>query len=84
MFLYEAYQQIGVSLSSLLYYCGPVIVMILSPIIFREKLTSPKLLGFATVLVGIFLVNGHAVGSSNTWGFFCGAMIGELIKSKRT
>ena len=55
MFLYEAYQQIGVSLSSLLYYCGPVIVMILSPIIFRERLTVPKLLGFATVLVGIFL-----------------------------
>ncbi len=74
MFLYEAYQQIGVSLSSLLYYCGPVIVMILSPIIFHEKLTLPKLLGFVTVLVGIFLVNGSAVGSSNTWGLFCGAM----------
>ena len=74
MFLYEAYQQIGVSLSSLLYYCGPVIVMILSPIIFREELTAPKLLGFVTVLVGIFLVNGNAVGSSNPWGFFCGAM----------
>ncbi len=75
MFLYEAYQQIGVSLSSLLYYCGPVIVMILSPIIFREKLTAPKLLGFAAVLVGIFLVNGNATGeSSNTWGLFCGAM----------
>ncbi len=74
MFLYEAYQQIGVSLSSLLYYCGPVIVMILSPIIFSEKLTPPKLLGFATVLVGIFLVNGNAVGKSNPWGLFCGAM----------
>ena len=74
MFLYEAYQQIGVSLSSLLYYCGPVIVMILSPIIFREKLTAPKLLGFATVLVGIFLVNGNAVEHSSPWGLFCGAM----------
>ncbi len=75
MFLYEAYQQIGVSLSSLLYYCGPVIVMILSPIIFHEKLTAPKLLGFAIVLIGIFLVNGNEVdNSSNTWGLFCGAM----------
>ncbi len=75
MFLYEAYQQIGVILSSLLYYCGPVIVMILSPLIFREKLTAPKLLGFATVLVGIFLVNGNATQSnSNPWGLFCGAM----------
>ena len=74
MFLYESYQQIGVSLSSLLYYCGPVIVMILSPIIFREKLTAPKLLGFVVVLVGIFLVNGNAVSSGNAWGLFCGAM----------
>ena len=75
MFLYEAYQQIGVSLSSLLYYCGPVIVMILSPLIFREKLTVPKLLGFITVLVGIFLVNGNATDSnSNLWGLFCGGM----------
>ncbi|MBQ7897851.1 MAG: EamA family transporter [Clostridia bacterium] len=74
MFLYEAYQQIGVSLASLLYYCGPVIVMISSPLIFREKLTFPKIFGFTFVLVGIFIVNGNAVGSSNTWGVFCGAM----------
>lgn len=75
MFLYEAYQQIGVSLSSLLYYCGPVIVMILSPLIFREQLTAPKVLGFVTVLVGILLVNGHAAGgTANMWGLFCGAM----------
>ena len=39
MFLYEGFQQIGVSLASLLYYCGPVIVMIFSPLIFCEKLT---------------------------------------------
>ena len=75
MFLYEAYQQIGVSLSSLLYYCGPVIVMILSPLIFKEKLTIPKLVGFAVVLVGILLVNGNAAdGNINTWGLFCAAM----------
>ncbi len=75
MFLYEAYQQIGVSLASLLYYCGPVIVMILSPLIFKEKLTVPKIMGFMIVLAGIVLVNGNAVNdSSNTWGIFCGAM----------
>ena len=39
MFLYEAYQQIGVSVSSMLYYCGPIIVMIFSPFLFKEKLT---------------------------------------------
>ena len=68
MFLYEAYQQIGVSMASLLYYCGPVIVMILSPIIFKEKLTMPKVCGFLVVLVGIVLVNGTAADTGGTGG----------------
>lgn len=74
MFLYEAYQQIGVSLASLLYYCGPVIVMILSPLIFKEKLTKPKVIGFLIVLFGILLVNGRMPVSGNAWGIFCGIM----------
>ncbi len=75
LFLYEAYQQIGVGLASLLYYCGPVIVMILSPVIFRERFTVPKIIGFLTVLVGIVCVNGNVIDdSSNTWGIVCGAM----------
>lgn len=75
MFLYEAYQQIGVGFASLLYYCGPVIVMILSPLIFKEKLTASKIVGFIIVLIGIVLVNGKtAATGNNTWGLFCGAM----------
>ncbi len=75
MFLYEAYQQIGVSLASLLYYCGPVIVMILSPLIFKEKLTAAKITGFTIVLAGIVFINSNMVGDSrNTWGTACGAM----------
>lgn len=57
MFLYSAYQQIGVGMASLLYYTGPIIVMILSPIIFKEKVTAQKCICFAVVLVGIFLLN---------------------------
>ncbi len=74
MFLYEAYTQIGVSISSLLYYCGPVIVMVLSPLLFKEKLTLPKITGFIAVLVGIFFVNGNISGQLNKWGIFCGLM----------
>ena len=74
MFLYEAYQQIGVSMASLCYYCGPIIVMILSPILFHEKLTKQKVIGFIIVLFGIVLVNGQLNTKSNTWGLFCGMM----------
>lgn len=75
MFLYEAYQQIGVNIASLSYYCGPVIVMALSPLLFRKVLTIQKLLGFATVLFGLFLVNVQLTGQGgNGWGLICGGM----------
>lgn len=75
MFLYEAYQRIGVSLSSLLYYCGPVIVMALSPLLFGEKLTERKVTGFALVLLGVVLVNGQVAGTGlDRWGLLCGGM----------
>lgn len=75
MFLYEAYQLIGVSLASLAYYCGPVIVMVLSPLLFHEKLTWPKIAGFMVVLCGVILVNGGAIQEGkNILGLFYGGM----------
>ncbi|NLZ62387.1 MAG: DMT family transporter [Lentisphaerae bacterium] len=75
MFLFEAYRHIGVSLSSLLYYCGPVIVMALSPLLFREKLTWTKTLGFLAVIGGVLLVNGQITPEQRSqWGIFCGLM----------
>lgn len=75
MFLYEAYARIGVSISSLLYYCGPVIVMVLSPIIFKERLTLNKTIGFLSVLAGVLLINGNAIGGSgDVFGIICGLM----------
>ncbi len=73
MLLYEAYARIGVSIASLLYYCGPVIVMALSPLLFKEKLTANKITGFLAVLVGVVLVNGNSIdGSGDMFGTACG------------
>lgn len=75
IFLYEAYQQIGVGIASLAYYCGPVIVMVLSPILFHEKMTISKTVGFFVVLCGAFFVNGQVLQEGKTgWGLFCGGM----------
>ncbi len=75
MFLYEAYKQIGVSLASLLYYCGPVIVMISALLLFKEKLTANKFVGFVIVLCGIVLVNGSFCSAEGgLFGILCGAM----------
>lgn len=72
MFLYEGYQQIGVGMATLLYYTGPVFVMILTPIIFKEKLTVPKVIGFVIVFIGIILINGISGGQRiSAWGLLC-------------
>lgn len=73
IFLYEAYDKIGVGLSSLMYYCGPIFVMILSPLLFKEKLTKAKIISFATVLCGLCLVNGFCFDNQkNTVGIIFG------------
>ncbi len=75
MFLYEAYDRVGVSIATLLYSCGPVIVMILSPLLFKEKLTVNKILGFCAVAIGVVLVNGTAFEGDGDWfGFVCGLL----------
>ncbi len=73
--LFEAYAQIGVSIATLAYYCGPVIVMILSPFIFKEKMTSEKLFGFLAVIIGMLCVNGQAFTHGN---FSMGLIFGIL------
>jgi len=75
MFLYEAYVQIGVSIATLVYYCGPVIVMILSPLVFREKMTSSRLVGFFAVIMGMICVNGQDSSEGGfSWGLICGLL----------
>ena len=65
----------GVGVASLLFYCGPVIVMALSPMLFKTRLTTQKVLGFAAVTVGAFLVVGQGLGEGvSPWGLFLGAM----------
>ena len=75
MLLYEAYVKIGVSIATLLYYCGPVIVMIVSPFIFNERFTTYKIVGFIIVFIGMFLVNENILGEAK---FSIGLLYGIL------
>lgn len=75
MFLYEAYTRIGVSLASLAYYCGPIIVMVLSPLLFRERITTVTFIGFLAVIVGMLCVNGPALFQGRaSWGLIFGIL----------
>lgn len=73
LFLYEAYQHIGVSLATLMCYCGPILIMILSYFVFHEPFTVPKVSAMIIVTVGILCINGADVQAHGLlWGLVCG------------
>lgn len=80
--LFSAYRSAGVGLSTLTYYCGPIIVLALSPVLFKEKLTWNKLLAIAAVAVGMFCITGDIEpGSDVQTGLLCGGGAALLYAS---
>lgn len=77
--LFEAYQYTSVAVATLCYYTAPVLVILVSPIFLKEKLTGKKLVCVAAALAGMVLVSGVAgadvtegVGSSEWKGILLG------------
>lgn len=62
MFLFEAYNYTEVSTATMCYYMQPTIVILLSPLVFREKLTAKKLLCAVTAIIGMLFVSGVIEG----------------------
>ena len=58
VFLFEAYRYTTVSIATLSYYFAPVIVMIICPILFKERLTVKQILCFIMSTIGLVLVIG--------------------------
>ena len=56
--LFEAYRYTTVSVATLSYYCAPVIVTLVSPILFREKLTGKQILCFVMSTAGLVMITG--------------------------
>ncbi len=63
--LFEAYKYTTVSAATLSYYFAPVIVTVVSPFLFKEKLTGKQILCFVMSTIGLVLVNGAALGGGN-------------------
>lgn len=62
--LFEAYRYTTVSTATLCYYFAPVIVTVLSPLLFRERLTRRQVLCFAMATLGLVLITGMERGGS--------------------
>ena len=63
--LFEAYTHTTVATATLCYYMEPTIVMLLSPFIFKERLTLKKLICAAAAIAGMVLVSGVAGQGGN-------------------
>jgi len=75
VFLFEAYQYTSISLATMSYYFAPVIVTVVSPILFKEKLTRSQIICFIMSTFGLILVisnGGFSGGSQNLKGILFG------------
>lgn len=79
LFLFEAYKYTSVSIATVAYYCAPVIVMLLTPILFKEKIAPFRVLGIISALVGLVLIVGTVSGTkADLKGFLFGLVAAAL------
>ena len=76
MLLFEAYEHTTVPTATLCYYMQPTIVILLSPLLFGEKLTPKKLLCAGAALLGMALVSGVFFGRTSASGNLKGVLLG--------
>ncbi len=56
--LFESYRYTSVAVATLCYYMAPIFVMIVSPFLLKEKLTTKKVLCVIVALIGMVFVSG--------------------------
>ena len=74
--LFEAYNHTTVAVATLCYYMQPTIVVLLSPLIFRERLTGKKAVCAAVAIAGMVLVSGVIGGGEAQAGSLQGILLG--------
>jgi len=74
--LFEAYRYTTVAIATLCYYMAPVIVILLAPVLLREKMTAKKSICAAIAIFGMLLVSGIFDGGAATGGSGKGILFG--------
>lgn len=75
--LFESYNYTTVSLATVSYYFAPVIVMVLAPLILKEKLTKKQVICFLISTIGLVLIVGtfeFKKGNANVIGILLGVL----------
>ena len=76
IFLFEAYNTVSVSIATLCYYMAPTIIILLSPVVLKEKLTIKRIVCALCAIVGMISVSGLLDQSSkvNILGIILGLL----------
>ena len=72
--LFEAYKYTTVSLATLSYYFAPVIVTVVCPVLFHERLTGKQILCFIMSTIGLVMITG--IGDMGSGNDFIGILFG--------
>lgn len=72
--LFEAYKYTTVSLATLSYYFAPVIVTVVCPVLFHERLTGKQILCFIMSTIGLVMITG--IGDIGSGSDFIGILFG--------
>ena len=86
--LFEAYRYTTVATATLCYYMAPVLVMILSPVLLKERLTGKKVLIILAAVFGMVLVTGFQSGGADqsrgiVLGLLAAALYAGVILANR-
>lgn len=76
MLLFEAYRYTSVAIAAMCYYMQPTIVILLSPIVFKERITIKKLFCAIAAIIGMVFVSGMmdnaGISAQDLTGILCG------------
>lgn len=79
IFLFQSYKYTTISNATLSYYLAPIFVIVLSPLVLKEKLTIKKSVCIMVAMVGLFLIINTAANEiGGVYNHFLGICYGIL------
>ncbi len=76
IFLFEAYRYTSVAVSTLCYYLAPIMVVLVSPFLLKERLTLKKCICVFLALLGMFFISGILSGGLPSYEEIRGILYG--------
>ena len=76
IFLYEAYKRTTIAVATVSFYTAPVMLVALSPVFLKERLSPAKILCILAAVVGMVLVSGLFSGAPSGAGGLSGVFFG--------